>query len=238
MQISVDPPYVVIKPGVSEEEFYRLSDEDSNWEYLDGRLVMYSPASERHENLFRFLSRLLSAFLDETQDGVVSGSRYPMRLDSKWSPEPDILVVRKSRQHLLSRQRLEGPADLVIEIASESDPGLDYREKLPRYRKAGIGEIWIVNPFRKELLVETRAETGYCPRTLSSGRLESVVIPGFHIEVSWLWQEDLPQTLQCLKGILVIPGQARNSGVVSRTSPALRRAGNRPRQLKRSFASR
>lgn len=35
---------------------------------------------------------------------------------------------------------------MVTEIASESDPRLDSREKLPRYRQAGIEEIWLVNP--------------------------------------------------------------------------------------------
>ncbi len=58
MLADLEPPYVVIKPGVREEEFYALAGEDTDWEYLDGRLVM-SPASMRHEELFRFLLNLL-----------------------------------------------------------------------------------------------------------------------------------------------------------------------------------
>ena len=48
----LEPPFCIIKPGMSEEEFYRLAGEDSDWEYLDGRIVMHSPASDRHEDLF------------------------------------------------------------------------------------------------------------------------------------------------------------------------------------------
>ena len=202
MQISLELPYLIVKPGISEEEFYRLADEDSDWEYLDGRIVMYSPASNRHENLFGFLLTLLSVYLDEKGSAVVRGSRYPMRLDPTWSPEPDILVVRENRRHLMTPRRLEGPADLVIEIASESDPKLDYREKLPRYRQAGIEEMWIINPFENEVLLEVQTTAGYTARTLSSGRLESIVLPGFWIEVSWLWQEELPSTLRCLQEIM------------------------------------
>src|SRR5881628_1398005 len=121
MQPTLEPPYLIVKPGVDEEEFYRLAGEDSDWEYLDGRIIMHSPASDRHENIFRFLLTLLSIFLDETRTAAVRGSRYPMRLDASWSPEPDILVVRESRRHLMTAQRLEGPADMVVEIASESD---------------------------------------------------------------------------------------------------------------------
>ena len=141
MQPTLEPPYLIVKPGVDEEEFYRLADEDTDWEYLDGRIIMHSPASKRHEDIFAFLLTLLRAFLDERKGATVLGSRYPMRLDPKWSPEPDIVVIVDARRHLMKSRRLEGPADMVIEIASESDPGLDYREKLPRYREAEIPEI-------------------------------------------------------------------------------------------------
>lgn len=201
MQPNVEPPYLVVKPGISEDEFYRLAHEDSDWEYLDGRIVMHSPASNRHENLFTFLITLLRAFVDERGGAVVRGSRYPMRLDPNWSPEPDMLVVCESRQHLMTEQRLDGPADMVIEIASESDPGLDCREKLPRYRAAEIREMWFVNPFTNEVRVETKTPGGYRTQMLSSGRLDAVVLPGFWIDVAWLWQSQLPSTFRCLRDI-------------------------------------
>lgn len=201
MLADLEPPYVVIKPGVREEEFYALAGEDSDWEYLDGRLVM-SPASDRHENLFRFLLTLLSAFLDERGGGVVRGSRYPMRLDERWSPEPDLLVVRDERRHLLTEQRLEGPADWVIEIASEGDPAFEVREKLPRYREAGIPELWLVDPFAERVLVERKSGDGYERSEVASGRLDSATVPGFWIEVGWLWQDDLPSSLACLREVL------------------------------------
>ena len=201
MSVDLEPPYVLIKPGLGEDEFYALAGEDSDWEYLDGRLVM-SPASDRHEDLFRFLLTLLSVFLDERGGGVVRGSRYPMRLDQRWSPEPDLFVVRPEKLHLLKPQRLEGPADLVIEIASEGDPTFEVREKLPRYEAAGIPEIWVVNPFDQLILVKQKAATDYTLQTISSGRLDSQIVPGFWIDANWLWQEDLPSTMGCLRQIL------------------------------------
>jgi Uma2 family endonuclease len=200
--LTVEPPFLLVKPNVTEEEFYRDATEDTNWEYLDGRLVMHSPASDWHEDRFSFLNMLLRGYLDERGGGVVRGSRYPMRLDERWSPEPDLLVVRDERRHLLRKTRLEGPADFVIEIASDSDPGLDAREKLPRYREAGIDEIWLVNPFDQTVLVEVREPGGYTSLRLATGRLASRVVPGFWIEVGWLWQEPLPSTLACLREIL------------------------------------
>jgi Uma2 family endonuclease len=108
MEFALDPPYLIVKPFMSEEDFYREAGEDSGWEYLDGRLVMHSPASERHEDLFRFLLTLLSAYLDAKRTGIVRGSRYPMRLDPRWSPEPGLLVVRQNRRHLLGDTAWKG----------------------------------------------------------------------------------------------------------------------------------
>ena len=202
MEYQLEPPFLIVKPGVSEDDFYRLADEDSDWEYLDGRIVMHSPASDRHQDLEGFLLALLRIYLGEKGGAVVRGSRYPMRLDASWSPEPDIMVVRSGRRHLMTPRRLEGPADMVIEIASDSDPRLDVREKLPRYREASIDEIWLVDPFDNHVQVERREATGYNSVILESGRLASRVVPGFWIDVDWLWQEELPATLRCLRQIL------------------------------------
>ena len=106
--LTIKPPFLLIKPFVTEEAYYRDATEDSNWEYLDGRLVMHSGESNWHEDRFGFLLTLLSGYLDERGGAVVLGSRYPMRLDERWSPEPDLLVVRDERRHLLGRTRLEG----------------------------------------------------------------------------------------------------------------------------------
>lgn len=201
MIADLEPPFVLIKPAVSEEEFYALEGEDSDWEFLDGRLVM-SPASNRHEDLFRFLLMILSGFLDERGGGTVRGSRYPMRLDERWSPEPDLMVVRAENFGRMGDQRLEGPADWVVEIISAGDLRFEEREKLPRYRQAEIPEIWLIDPFAETLRVETLAADGYQVRTLGEGRLTSSVIPGFWIEVAWLWRERLPSSLACLREIL------------------------------------
>jgi len=202
MQLDVAPPFVLVKPVNGERDYYDLADEDSPWELLDGRLVM-SPALDRHEVLFRFLLTLFSGWLDERGGAVVRGSRYPMRLDPRWSPEPDLMVVTDAHRERITAQRLEGPADLVIEIASDGDPLLDEREKLPRYHAAGIPEIWVLSPQTSSVRCDRLgAEGSYRTERRSGGRIESIVLPGFWINVDWLWQESLPSTVHCLRSLL------------------------------------
>lgn len=198
MQLDVAPPFVLVKPIDGEHVYYELG-EDAPWELLDGRLVM-SPASNRHEDLVRFLLTMFSGWLDERGGGVVRGSRYPMRLDPRWSPEPDLLVVTDARLDRLTAQRLEGPADLVVEIASDGDPMLDEREKLPRYRAAGIPEIWIVSPQTASVRCDRLGDTGtYRTERRGSGEIASTVLPGFRIEADWLWADPLPSSFGCLR---------------------------------------
>jgi hypothetical protein len=54
----------------------------------------------------------------------------------------------------------------------------------------------------RSIRVETLSSEGYRSRTLTEGRLASTVVPGFWIDVTWLWQEPLPPVLGCLRQIL------------------------------------
>jgi len=201
-QALLEPPFLLVKSGVTEEDFYRLADEDLDAEFLDGRIVMYSPASHPHEDLFAFLLALLRNYVDSTGLGSVLGSRYPMRLDPRWSPEPDLLFVRKERMSLVTKQRLEGAADLVIEIVSEHHAELDYDDKRPRYQAHRIPEIWIVDPQERVVVADVLASAGYETRSLTSGRLDSAALAGFWLDAEWLWRRPLPSTVACFRQIL------------------------------------
>lgn len=90
----------------------------------------------------------------------------------------------------------------MIEIVSEHHPELDYTDKRPRYQTHRIPEIWIVDPQKQQVTVDVRSGSGYDTRTLGSGRLDSAAVPGFWIEVGWLWQQPLPSTVTCFRQIL------------------------------------
>lgn len=204
-------------PRISEDLFYAIADADSPYEYLDGTMVIREPSSDVQEDLFSFLLTILRIFVEERGLGMALGSRYAMRLDEKWSPEPDLLVIREERRHLMTRLRLEGAADLVIEIQSPTTARYDLQIKLPRYRQAGVPEIWLVDPRRQTVRVETLrspappepptapippTSPAYSSRTLAAGRLRSTAVPGFWIDVEWLWRQPLPPTLDCVRRIL------------------------------------
>jgi|SRR5580693_1242577 Uma2 family endonuclease len=200
------PPALPRPPAeVNEDDVYAgvyERDTDVRYEYLDGRLFVREAASLRHEQIFSFLNALFRVYCEERGGALAIGSHYAMRLDARWSPEPDLLVLRPERRHLAGPKRLEGPADLVIEIVRESDPGYDVRLKLPRYRQARVPEIWTIDPLAQLLRMEVWEPNGYRLETLSGGRLAPTVLPGFWLDLAWLWQDPPPSVLACLRQIL------------------------------------
>lgn len=65
--------------------------------------------------------------------------------------EPDISVICDKGK--LNDKGCNGAPDWIIEIVSPSTSRIDYGIKLFKYRSAGVREYWIVNPYKKSVMV-------------------------------------------------------------------------------------
>jgi hypothetical protein len=46
---------------------------------------------------------------------------------------------------------------------------------------------------------------------VAAGRLESAAVPGFWLDVGWLFQRPLPPVAECLRRVLASPRKPRRS---------------------------
>lgn len=145
--------YLLMKFNVSEDEFWEIATEDSNFELINGVLMIHSPASTEHEQIFGYLYFVLHYYTEQTEKGRVFGSRLVMRLSEKWNPEPDLMVVIPEHYDRIMETRIQGPADIAIEILSPTTREIDLTKKLPHYRYAGIGEVWNIDPKSQEFMI-------------------------------------------------------------------------------------
>jgi Uma2 family endonuclease len=198
----IERDYIIRVPHVTEAQFDDLTTEDTAYELLDNVLIVHSPASVHHERVGSFLSFLLTGFVGERSVGLVVGSRAVLHLAPGRKVEPDLMFLSSARGSAIGEQQVEGTADLVVEIISPSTRSYDLGEKRRAYREAATPEIWFVDPARKRILVEVRRGQSCRARVLTRGILRSAVLPGFFIEVRWLWSRPLPNPLTCLKAIL------------------------------------
>ncbi len=185
------------------EEFLAWADEDTLAEWVDGKVVMYSPASDRHQDISGFLESVLRSFVEVRQLGIVRSAPFQMKLEH--GREPDLLFVAQEHLERLKETYLDGPADLVVEIVSPESVGRDRGEKFYEYARGGVPEYWLIDP-QMEWAEFYRLEEGRYRVAFSGkeGEYHALVLPGFWLRVEWLWQEPLPHVLDVLRELALI----------------------------------
>jgi Uma2 family endonuclease len=182
---------------ISYEEFLKKYI-DAHAEWIDGEVIVFMTASDKHQDLVRWLISLLTLFVESYDLGWLRPAPFSMKLpDRDRGREPDILFVTKDRLHIVQPTHLSEAADLVIEIVSPESIGRDRGEKFVEYEAAGIREYWLIDPEREQAEFYRLNETGrYHPATLDEqGLFHSAVLPNFWLRVDRLWQEPLPKVL-------------------------------------------
>jgi hypothetical protein len=101
------------------EEFLTWCDEDTWAEWVDGEVVVLSPASVRHQQLVDFLVQTLGVYVQAKGLGLLLSAPFQMKTGPDLpGREPDLLFVARENLGRLKDRYLEGPADLVVEVVS------------------------------------------------------------------------------------------------------------------------
>jgi Uma2 family endonuclease len=182
---------------ISYEEFLQKYT-DVHAEWIDGEATVFMTASDKHQDLVRWLISILSLFIESYDLGWLRPAPFNMKIPHlDRGRESDILFVTKDRLHIIQPSHLSEAADLVIEIVSPESIGRDRGEKFVEYEAAGIPEYWLIDPDREQAEFYYLTETGrYRLAPLDEeGRFHSKVLASFWLQVDWLWQKPLPKVL-------------------------------------------
>jgi Uma2 family endonuclease len=193
---------------VTFEEFLAWCDEDTWAEWVDGEVVVLTPAARKHQRIYKFLLFLLEVYVSKHSLGEVLSAPFLVRLPEmlRRGREPDILYVSNEKLPFLKETYMDGPPDLIVEITSPESLARDRGEKYVEYEAAGVKEYWLIDPDRRQAEFYRLAEEGHY-RTIhpnEEGIYRSEVIPGFWLQVNWLWQDPLPSVIDCLKELGLI----------------------------------
>lgn len=182
---------VEVAERITSEEFLRRAPEDQKAELIDGVMIVAPPPLDIHERLVLFLLRLLGEHVERWDLGELRGSRTAVELADDQTYEPDLLFVSRERAHIIQETGIFGAPDLIVEVLSASTAGYDRGTKLRSYDRAGVRELWLIDPYGPvgtELY--QRSELGLRPVLPDAeGVLVSIALPGFKLHTSWLWPE-------------------------------------------------
>ena len=178
---------VEVAERVTSDEFFRCKDRKA--ELIVGVIIVHSPSWDIHERLQAFLLTLLGMYVETADLGEIRGSRTPVELAEDQVFEPDILFVTREREEIIQRQGVFGPPDLVIEVLSASTASHDRGAKFRVYERAGVRELWLIDPYGPAGTEFYRLEGERFRPVMPDpgGWLRSAAVSGFAIQVEWLW---------------------------------------------------
>ncbi|PJF46788.1 MAG: Uma2 family endonuclease [Chloroflexi bacterium] len=186
---------------VRREQFYETVREDQKAEFINGEVIVHSPAQFHHTRTVTHLIRLLSAFVEARGMGITGTEKMMISL-SRNDYEPDICYFAEAKARLFTGDQTRFPApDLIVEVLSPSTEQIDRTIKFEDYAAHGVTEYWLVEPetetVEQYVLSQGRYELAMKSRT---GTLASIAIPGFEIPVRAIF--DKAENLKALRSIL------------------------------------
>jgi len=183
------------------ESFYEEVSEEVKAEFINGEVVMHSPAKARHIGVRQRLEKLLSTFCQIHRLGAVYAEKS-LCVFPRNDYEPDVVFFGAERAALIEPVTMKFPIpDFICEILSESTERRDRGVKFRDYEAHGVGEYWLVDPER-ELVEQYLPRGGAYELALKSGSGEvaSAVVSGFRIPIRALFDD--AENLRVLREIL------------------------------------
>lgn len=132
------------------DDYAALPDDGNRYELASGALELLSPApSPTHQMISH---RLVTAFTNVCEkDYIILYAPLDVILAEDEVRQPDIVVINRERQAIVTDRGIEGPPDLVVEILSPSTALKDRRDKKEVYAAYGVKEYWIVDPVHETI---------------------------------------------------------------------------------------
>lgn len=167
--------------------FYRDMTPEQKVEFINGEVVLHSPARLRHLQVTKWTLQLLNVYVDTRDLGLVLTEKC-LCVFPRNDYEPSIIFFGTEKAASLTPATLKFPVpDLAVEVLSASTEKNDRGVKFEDFAASGVGEYWIIdseaNTIEQYVLRET---TYHLNIKANSGTLTSEVIAGFTIPVSAL----------------------------------------------------
>ena len=191
-----------------EEEKKRRNDflanlnDDTKAEFIEGEIILNSPAKRKHYILVSMLSRLLSTYVSIHKLGEVATEKVLIHL-TRNDFEPDIVFFDAEKVKSFEKNTMLHPApNFIVEVLSESTAKHDRGVKFEDYAYHGVTEYWIIDPDKEEVEQYSLGEnkTYQLQTKSSSGIIVSFAISGFEIPIKAIFSED--KNIKALKHLL------------------------------------
>jgi Uma2 family endonuclease len=132
----------------------------------------------------------LHGYLKRNQVGKLFNAPFDVYLDEINVFQPDIIIVLNERLGILTEEGAEGAPDLVIEILSLKTRRLDLANKKQEYARAGVKELWIIDPEPRTITIHQFASDGVeeIRQINEADTLSTDLLPGFNLAAETIFE--------------------------------------------------
>jgi len=166
------------------QRFYDETTPEQKAEFINGEVVLQSPARFERINTCKYLLKLLDTFVEHHQLGWVGHEKVLVCL-TRNDYEPDLCFFGQEKAAQIRPGQTTYPApDFIVEILSPATAERDRGVKMDDYAAHGVREYWLVDPDREVVEQYELAGDTYSLRAKQAdGTLHSLTVPGFEIPV-------------------------------------------------------
>lgn len=135
------------------EDYYALPD-DVRMELIDGVFYDMGAPTTFHQRMAGEIYRQIANFIYASEGSCqpyISPIDVQLDCDDDTMVQPDVIIVCDTDK--VKRRVVYGAPEFACEIISPSTKRKDYTIKNAKYMNAGVKEYWIVDPYKKYVLV-------------------------------------------------------------------------------------
>ena len=143
-----------IYEGEKTLDDYLALPEGTRIELIDGKFYDMAAPTTIHQSIGFEICYLLKNYVSKKGGKCVpfvAPTDVQLDCDNRTMVQPDVLVV--CDRNKITRARIVGAPDLVVEVVSPTNMVTDVMIKLFKYKNAGVREYWIVYPDEKRVTV-------------------------------------------------------------------------------------
>ena len=182
------------------QRFYQEMTPEQKMEFIDGEVLMHSPAKNVHLDVTKRALRLIDTHVALHKLGTVKVEKC-LVVFPRNDYEPDIVFFGPDKAATIVDETMRFPVpDFIVEVLSASTEKNDRGVKFEDYAVNGVAEYWIIDPEKRVLeqyLLD--GETYELALKAPAGPVSSTVIPGFRCEIEAFFDDH--KNLEAIQGM-------------------------------------
>jgi len=192
---------VLQKEAQERQKFREEIEPHEKAEFINGKIIMHSPARAKHTEVRSLLERLLGIYVDSTKTGCLVSEKALCGF-TRNDYEPDIAWFSAEKAAGIEPDTVIFPVpDFIVEVLSPGTSRTDRGVKFIDYAAHGVDEYWIIDADSQIVEQYQREGESYeLAAKFAEGTITPLSLPKLHIPHAAIF--DSAANLDCVKSLL------------------------------------